>query len=179
MEWQDEQNVLAALKRGDIEEAKRVAFTFAPPESLEPVDPKKKKIKKPVISPAHLRSRAQVYGAMGDWDAALKDAKGTSLVFVNSVCGCAAGNARPALKILMSGSTKPERAFTVFAGQDREATDKARAYFVGQPPSSPCFVLLKDGAVVGMLHRHDIEGRMAPDIAADLEEAVKAHAGDR
>lgn len=111
-------------------------------------------------------------------DAALKGAKGTSLVFVNSVCGCAAGNARPALKILMAAA-KPDHAWTVFAGQDREATEKARSYFTGQPPSSPCFVLLKDGAVVGMLHRHDIEGRMAPDIAADLEEAVKAHAAAR
>jgi putative YphP/YqiW family bacilliredoxin len=108
-------------------------------------------------------------------DAALKGAKGTSLVFVNSVCGCAAGNARPALKILMGKAVKPDHAYTVFAGQDREATEKARSYFTGQPPSSPCFVLLKDGSVVGMLHRHDIEGRMAPDIAADLEEAVKAH----
>lgn len=108
-------------------------------------------------------------------DAALKGAKGTSLVFVNSVCGCAAGNARPALKILMGTAVKPDHAWTVFAGQDREATEKARSYFTGQPPSSPCFVLLKDGAVVGILHRHDIEGRMAPDIAADLEEAVKAH----
>lgn len=112
-------------------------------------------------------------------DAALKGAKGTSLVFVNSVCGCAAGNARPALKILMEKGPKPDHAYTVFAGQDREATDTARSYFGGQPPSSPCFVLLKDGTVVGMLHRHDIEGRMAPDIAADLEEAVKAHAGSR
>ena len=112
-------------------------------------------------------------------DAALSGAKGTSLVFVNSVCGCAAGNARPALKILMEKGPRPDHAYTVFAGQDREATDKARAYFTGQPPSSPCFVLLKDGAVVGILHRHDIEGRMAPDIAADLEEAVKAHAAAR
>ena len=112
-------------------------------------------------------------------EAALKGAKGTSLVFVNSVCGCAAGNARPALKILMEKGPRPDHAYTVFAGQDREATDKARSYFTGQPPSSPCFVLLKDGAVVGMLHRHDIEGRMAPDIAADLEEAVRAHAAAR
>lgn len=109
-------------------------------------------------------------------DAALKGAKGTSLVFVNSVCGCAAGNARPALRLLMEKGPKPDHAYTVFAGQDREAVEKARSYFGGQPPSSPCFVLLKDGALVGMLHRHDIEGRMAPDIAADLEQAVKAHA---
>ena len=112
-------------------------------------------------------------------DAALKGAKGTSLVFVNSVCGCAAGNARPALKLLMEKGAKPDHAYTVFAGQDREATDRARAYFTGQPPSSPCFCLLKDGEVVGMLHRHDIEGRTAPDIAADLEEAVKANGAAR
>ena len=112
-------------------------------------------------------------------DAALKGLKGTALVFVNSVCGCAAGNARPALRILMEKGPKPDHSFTVFAGQDREATDRARSYFTGQPPSSPCFVLLKDGAVAGMLHRHDIEGRMAPDIAADLEEAVRAHGAAR
>ncbi|SRR5258706_2334798 len=100
-------------------------------------------------------------------------AKGTALLFVNSVCGCAAGNARPALRILMEKGPKPDHAYTVFAGQDREATEQARSYLTGMPPSSPCFALLKDGEVVGMLHRHDIEGRMAPEIAADLEQAVR------
>lgn len=99
--------------------------------------------------------------------------KGTALVFVNSVCGCAAGNARPALRMLMEKGAKPDHAYTVFAGQDREATDRARSYFGGQPPSSPCFALLKDGVLVGMLPRSSIEGRMAPDIAGDLAEAVK------
>ena len=108
-------------------------------------------------------------------DSALKGegAKGTTLVFVNSVCGCAAGNARPALRMLMEKGSKPDHAYTVFAGQDREATDRARSYFGGQPPSSPCFALLKDGVLVGMLPRSSIEGRMAPDIAGDLAEAVK------
>ena len=110
-------------------------------------------------------------------DAALKGAKGATLVFVNSVCGCAAGNARPALRMAMEGATKPDHAYTVFAGQDREATDRARSYFGGQPPSSPCFALLVDGALVGMLPRSAIEGRMARDIAADLAEALGKHAG--
>ena len=109
-------------------------------------------------------------------DAALKDATGTTLVFVNSVCGCAAGNARPALKMVMGHGVKPDRAFTVFAGQDPEATQKARTYFQGQPPSSPCFALFRDAKLVGMLHRHDIEGRMAPDIAADITATVEKHA---
>lgn len=109
-----------------------------------------------------------------DVDAALKGegAKGTTLVFVNSVCGCAAGNARPALRMLIEKGVRPDHAYTVFAGQDREATERARSYFAGQPPSSPCFALLADGKVVGMLHRHDIEGRMAGEISKDLAEAV-------
>ena len=114
-------------------------------------------------------------------DAAMKGegAKGTTLVFVNSVCGCAAGNARPALRMLVEKGPKPDHAYTVFAGQDREATDRARAYFEGQPPSSPCFALLRDGKVVGMLHRSNIEGRMAPEIASDLEETIRKYAPAR
>jgi len=102
-------------------------------------------------------------------------AKGTTLVFVNSVCGCAAGNARPALRMTME-KRKPDHAYTVFAGQDPEATARARAFFEGQPPSSPAFALLRDGKVVGMLHRHDIEGRMAHEISADIVEAVEKFA---
>jgi putative YphP/YqiW family bacilliredoxin len=105
-------------------------------------------------------------------DAAMAQKKGTTLVFVNSVCGCAAGNARPALRKLMQGTARPDRAVTVFAGQDREATAQARTYFTGQPPSSPCFALLKDGVLVGMLHRHNIEGRTADEVAGDLQGAV-------
>ncbi len=104
-------------------------------------------------------------------DALLKDQKGTALVVVNSVCGCAARNARPAIAMAMTHAVKPDVSTTVFAGQDREATDRARDYFVGYPPSSPSIALLKDGDVVFMLGRHRIEGRSAQEIAADLTSA--------
>ncbi|MHC4821642.1 MAG: BrxA/BrxB family bacilliredoxin [Planctomycetota bacterium] len=106
-----------------------------------------------------------------DVDAVMSEKEGTTLVFVNSVCGCAAGNARPALRQIVENAVKPDRMVTVFAGQDREATQQARSYFTGQPPSSPCFALLKDGDLVGMLHRHNIEGRTADDVAGDLTAA--------
>ena len=101
-------------------------------------------------------------------DATLGELKGTAMVVVNSVCGCAARNARPAVAMAMSHSVKPDHATTVFAGQDLEATERARGYFVGYPPSSPSIALLKDGDVVFMLPRHRIEGRSATEIAADL-----------
>lgn len=104
-------------------------------------------------------------------DATLKDLQGTAMVVVNSVCGCAARNARPAIAMAMAHATKPDHATTVFAGQDREATERARQYFVGFPPSSPSIALLKDGDVVFMLERHRIEGRSATEIAADLTAA--------
>lgn len=109
-------------------------------------------------------------------DAALKDAKGTTLVVVNSICGCAARNARPAVAMALQASdTKPDHLTTVFAGQDVEATKLARSYFTGYPPSSPQIGLLKDGKLVFMLERWQIEGRVAPDIAKDLEEAFAEH----
>ena len=104
-------------------------------------------------------------------DETLRDLKGTAMVVVNSVCGCAARNARPAVAMAMSHAVKPDVVTTVFAGQDREATERAREYFVGFPPSSPSIALLKDGAVVFMLGRHRIEGRSAQEIAADLTSA--------
>lgn len=100
-------------------------------------------------------------------DARLREA-GTTLVVVNSVCGCAARNARPAVKRALQHDVKPERLTTVFAGQDPDATQRARSYFTGYPPSSPQIALLKDGQPVFMLERHDIEGRSAEDIAADI-----------
>jgi putative YphP/YqiW family bacilliredoxin len=96
---------------------------------------------------------------------------GTTLVVVNSVCGCAARNARPAVAMALRHENRPERATTVFAGQDVEATAKAREHFHGYPPSSPSIVLLKDGEVVYMLERHRIEGRDADEIAGDLTDA--------
>ena len=101
-------------------------------------------------------------------DAKLKDSKGTALVVVNSVCGCAARNARPAVAQALQHPVKPDRLTTVFAGQDAAAAQRARSYFVGYPPSSPQIALLKDGRLVFMLERHQIEGRTAEEIAEDL-----------
>lgn len=101
-------------------------------------------------------------------DALLQEHKGTALVVVNSVCGCAARNARPAIAMALANATKPEVSTTVFAGQDREATDRARSYFTGYSPSSPSIALFKDGDVVFMLERYQIEGRSAQEIAQDL-----------
>ncbi len=104
-------------------------------------------------------------------DAKLKDSKGTTLVVVNSVCGCAARNARPAVAKAITNDRKPDALTTVFAGQDVDAVQRARSYFLGYPPSSPQIGLLKDGKVVYMLERHQIEGRTADAIATDLTQA--------
>ncbi len=98
---------------------------------------------------------------------------GTTLVVVNSVCGCAARNARPAVALAMEHSVQPNRVVTVFAGQDLEATARARAYFAGYRPSSPSLALLRDGEVVFMLERHQIEGREVEDISRDLTDAYE------
>ena len=108
-------------------------------------------------------------------DARLKDTPGTTLVVVNSVCGCAARNARPAVASALRHSVKPDHLTTVFAGQDVEATTKARSYVTGYPPSSPQIGLLKDGQVVFMLERWQIEGRSADEIAKDLVGAFDQH----
>jgi putative YphP/YqiW family bacilliredoxin len=100
---------------------------------------------------------------------------GTTLLVVNSVCGCAARNARPAVAMALRGEKKPERLATVFAGQDQEATARARGYIHGYPPSSPSIALLKDGDVAFMLERHQIEGRTAQEIAEDLSEAFQRY----
>ena len=101
-------------------------------------------------------------------DAKLKSSKGTTLVVVNSVCGCAARNARPAVAKALQHAVKPETLTTVFAGQDVPAVQRARSYFTGYPPSSPQIALLKDGKLVFMLERHQIEGRTSNEIADDL-----------
>jgi putative YphP/YqiW family bacilliredoxin len=101
----------------------------------------------------------------------LDNATGTTLVVVNSVCGCAARNARPAVALALQGDAAPDRLTTVFAGQDVDATAEARRRFHGYPPSSPQIALLKDDDVAFMLERHDIEGRAAEEIAADLSTA--------
>lgn len=104
-------------------------------------------------------------------DAVLAAAKQPTLVVVNSVCGCAARNARPATALAIQHTRRPQQLVTVFAGQDAEATARARSYFTGYQPSSPQIALLKDGTLVFMLERRQIEGRDARDIAADLTAA--------
>ena len=115
-----------------------------------------------------LRTAAEV-------DARLKDAKGTTLVVVNSMCGCAARNARPAIASALQHTVKPDTLTTVFAGQDPDATARARGYFTGYAPSSPQIGLLKDGKLVFMLERYQIEGRSAQEIATDLVGAFDQH----
>jgi len=109
-------------------------------------------------------------------DHALKSA-GTTMVVVNSICGCAAGRMRPAVRMAMQNSTRPDRAYSVFAGQEKEATERARSYFTGQPPSSPSIGILRDGQLVYLMPRSDIERREAPAIAADLQAAFDKFCG--
>lgn len=110
-------------------------------------------------------------------DATLQNAKGTTLVVVNSICGCAARMARPAVALALRHSAKPDSLTTVFAGQDADATQRARSYFTGYRPSSPQIALLQDGKLVFMLERHQIEGRAADDIAQDLTRAFDKYCG--
>jgi len=117
-----------------------------------------------------LRTAAEVAEALGN-------AKGTALVVVNSVCGCSARNARPAVATALQHEVTPDHLFTVFAGQDIEATKAARAFFTGYPPSSPSIALLKDGRIVMMLERYQIEGRSAGEVAQDLVSAFDRHCG--
>lgn len=111
-----------------------------------------------------------------DVDSAIGSLEGTALVFVNSMCGCAASGARPGLaKALEKASKKPAKLYTVFAGQDLDATARVRSYFGAYQPSSPSAALLKDGEVVAFVHRHQIEGRSADQIAQDLVTAFETH----
>lgn len=108
-------------------------------------------------------------------DAVLGAKQGTAFVVVNSVCGCAAANARPGVILAMRHAKLPQKVVTVFAGVDRDATERARSYFKGYMPSSPSMALLKDGQVVFMLQRHEIEGRDPQAIAQRLTEAFDKH----
>ena len=108
-------------------------------------------------------------------DSKLRDASGTTLVVVNSICGCAARNARPAVAKAIQHESRPDNLTTVFAGQDVDAVARARGYFTGYAPSSPQIALLKDGKLVYMLERHQIEGRSSDQIADDLTRAFDKH----
>lgn len=108
-------------------------------------------------------------------DAVMSSAEGTSLIIVNSVCGCAAANARPAAKMALTYQKTPENAYTVFAGVDKEATERMREYLLPYPPSSPCIALFKNGKLVHMIERHHIEGRSAQMIAENLAQAFEKY----
>ena len=108
-------------------------------------------------------------------DAVLGQGEGTMLVFVNSVCGCAAGGARPALSLAMQNQVKPTKSVSVFAGVDNDATQRARSFFSDYQPSSPSMAILKDGEVVHFVHRHQIEGTHPQQIAAELVAAFEKH----
>lgn len=108
-------------------------------------------------------------------EAKLPTAKGTALIVVNSVCGCAAGQCRPGVRKALEHEVTPDHLFTVFAGQDKEATAQAREYFAPYPPSSPSIALMKDGKLVHFIERHSVEDRSAEQIAADLTAAFDRH----
>jgi putative YphP/YqiW family bacilliredoxin len=108
-------------------------------------------------------------------DAFMNETSGTAMLVVNSVCGCAAGMARPGVRLALQGDRRPDRVATVFAGQDLEATAKARSYFPDIPPSSPSIAFLKDGELVYFMPRHRIEGRDAQQVARDLTQVFAEH----
>ena len=115
-----------------------------------------------------LRTAAEV-------DRAVANQTGTTMIVVNSICGCAAGRMRPAVRIALDNGRRPDRMFTVFAGEDREATERARSYFTGYPASSPSIALLRDGKLVHMMQRSDIEHREASDIATELKKVFEKY----
>ncbi len=112
-----------------------------------------------------------------DVETLFQNDSGTTFLVINSVCGCAAGMARPGVRAALEGDAKPDRLATVFAGQDVEATARARGFMADIPPSSPSMALFKDGELVHFVPRHRIEGRDAASVAADLQDAFTAHCG--
>ena len=113
-----------------------------------------------------------------DVDAAVASTPGTLMVIVNSVCGCAAGKARPGLALALRHDKRPDRVTTVFAGADIDATARAREYFAGYRPSSPSMAILRDGQLIYILERHQIENRTAEQIAGELTGAFDRYCGD-
>jgi bacilliredoxin len=110
-----------------------------------------------------------------DVDAAVRETHGTLMIVVNSMCGCAAGRARPGVALALQHTPRPDIVATVFAGGDIEATDRARGYFVGRRPSSPSIALLRDGQLIYMMERHQIENQTAEGIARQLTAAFDEH----
>lgn len=118
---------------------------------------------------------AQELKSAADVQTAMAERSGTALFFVNSVCGCAAGSARPGLGVSLSASVRPDRIYTVFAGQDSEAVAEVRRHLVGYPPSSPCIALFKDGDLVAMIERHQIQGQSAEQLGTLLSRLYAEH----
>jgi len=142
----------------------RMAGPMYPPEMTQPMEEELTR-----LGVQALHTPADVDAAIGP------NSKGTVLVVVNSVCGCAAGQARPGVALALTSAKKPEKSVTVFAGVDREATAQARAHFTGFPPSSPQIALMKDGKVAFMLERRHIESTPAQAIADALKKAFEMH----
>jgi len=117
-----------------------------------------------------LRTAAEV-------DRAVANQPGTTMVIVNSICGCAAGRMRPAVRMALEHSRRPEQMYSVFAGEDKEATERARSYFTGYPPSSPSIALFRDGKLVHMMQRSDIEHREPTDIAVEMKKVFDKYCG--
>lgn len=150
------------------------------PKNRETTDPKETVVP---YSPLLVKPMREELTALGveellsaeDVDRWMDQKEGTALLVVNSVCGCAAGMARPGVRLALENESKPDRVGAVFAGQDLEATAQARSYFADLPPSSPSMAFFKDGELVFFLPRHRIEGRSADDVAADLTTAFDEH----
>ncbi len=121
------------------------------------------------------RLGAQELRTAEEVDRMMASQSGTAMVVVNSICGCAAGRMRPAVRAALQHPSRPEKIFTVFAGQDVAATERARSYFTGYPPSSPSIALMRDGKLIHMMQRSDIEHREAADIATELKRVFDQH----
>jgi putative YphP/YqiW family bacilliredoxin len=120
------------------------------------------------------RAGIQEARSSADVDAALAQA-GTTMIVVNSICGCAAGKMRPGVRLALQNATKPDQSVTVFAGQDREATERARSFLQGHPPTSPAIALFRDGQLVYLMQRSAIESSTAPAIAQELTRAFETY----
>ena len=124
------------------------------------------------------KAGAQELRTAAEVDSALAEKSGTALVVVNSVCGCAAGKMRPGVRRALQSAARPDRVYTVFAGQDREATERARQVFGPYPPSSPSLALFRNGELVYFVPRSEIESRTAEDIARSLASAFEQYCGE-
>ena len=120
------------------------------------------------------RAGIQEARSSADVDAALAQT-GTTMIVVNSICGCAAGKMRPGVRLALQNATKPDQSVTVFAGQDREATERARSFLQGHPPTSPAIALFRDGQLVYLMQRSAIESSTAPAIAQELTRAFETY----